>query len=45
MGYDLPALIGSLYSDTKNKKEHILVTGDGSVMMNLQELSSLSKVR
>lgn len=43
MGYDLPALIGSLYSDTKNKKEHILVTGDGSIMMNLQELSSLSK--
>jgi len=39
MGYDLPALIGSLYSDHKKKK--ILITGDGSIMMNLQELSSL----
>tara|TARA_B100001093_G_scaffold519127_1_gene606619 strand:- start:10289 stop:12145 length:1857 start_codon:yes stop_codon:yes gene_type:complete len=45
MGYDLPALIGSLYSDTKNKKEHILITGDGSIMMNLQELSSLRKFK
>jgi acetolactate synthase-1/2/3 large subunit len=45
MGYDLPALIGSLYSDPKNKKEHILITGDGSIMMNLQELSSLRKFK
>jgi acetolactate synthase-1/2/3 large subunit len=43
MGYDLPALIGSLYSDFKCQKEHILITGDGSIMMNLQELSSLRK--
>ena len=28
MGYDLPALIGSLYSDSKNQ-EYILITGDG----------------
>jgi acetolactate synthase-1/2/3 large subunit len=45
MGYDLPALIGSLYSDPKNKKGHILITGDGSIMMNLQELSSLRKFK
>ncbi len=45
MGYDLPALIGSLYSDSKNQKEHILITGDGSIMMNLQELSSLRKFK
>ncbi len=45
MGYDLPALIGSLYSDPKNKKQHILITGDGSIMMNLQELSSLRRFK
>lgn len=39
MGYDLPALIGALYA--KNPLKKILITGDGSIMMNLQELSSL----
>jgi acetolactate synthase-1/2/3 large subunit len=39
MGYDLPALIGALYA--KNRLKKILITGDGSIMMNLQELSSL----
>lgn len=41
MGYDLPALIGSLYADSKCEREHILIAGDGSIMMNLQELASL----
>ena len=38
MGYDIPALIGSLYAKKENK---ILITGDGSLMMNLQDLASL----
>lgn len=39
MGYDLPALLGALYA--KCPLEKLLITGDGSIMMNLQELSSL----
>jgi acetolactate synthase-1/2/3 large subunit len=39
MGYDIPALLGALYA--KNSLEKVLITGDGSIMMNLQELSSL----
>ena len=41
MGFDLPALIGSLYADPKMERDHILIAGDGSIMMNLQELASL----
>ena len=41
MGYDLPAIIGALYADVGSKRKKVLITGDGSVMMNLQELSSL----
>ena len=35
MGYDLPAAIGATVA---NKKLTTLITGDGSVMLNLQEL-------
>lgn len=47
MGYDLPALLGSLISEryAKNKTKHICITGDGSIMMNLQELQTLSKLK
>lgn len=38
MGYDLPAAIGSAIA---SNKEVICVTGDGSIMMNLQELQTI----
>ena len=40
MGYDLPASIGSSIAN-KNKRI-ICVTGDGSIMMNLQELATIN---
>lgn len=39
MGYDLPAAIGACYAD--KKREIILVTGDGSIQMNIQELQTI----
>lgn len=39
MGYDLPAAIGSAIAS--NKKVYC-ITGDGSIMMNLQELQTIS---
>lgn len=38
MGYDLPAAIGAAVA---SKKRIICVTGDGSIMMNLQELQTI----
>lgn len=38
MGYDLPAAIGSAIA---TKKEVLCITGDGSIMMNLQELQTI----
>lgn len=38
MGYDLPAAIGTAIA---SKKEVICVTGDGSIMMNIQELQTI----
>ena len=39
MGYDLPAAIGASYeADNRNV---ICLTGDGSVMMNIQELQTI----
>ena len=38
MGYDLPAAIGAC---TASRKEVVLVTGDGSIMMNLQEFQTI----
>ena len=40
MGYDLPAAIGAWYANTKAKRI-ICFAGDGSVMMNLQELQTI----
>ena len=39
MGYDLPAAIGAVTANTHGKT--ILVTGDGSIQMNIQELQTL----
>lgn len=39
MGYDLPAAIGAITANTTGKT--VLVTGDGSLQMNLQELQTL----
>ena len=42
MGFDLPAAIGVSCSD--NKREVIVITGDGSIMMNLQELQTIKNL-
>lgn len=39
MGYDLPAAIGACLAN--NKKPVYCITGDGSIMMNLQELQTI----
>ena len=39
MGYDLPAAIGAHVAN--KEKDLILVTGDGSIQMNLQELQTI----
>ncbi len=39
MGWDLPAAIGASFA--LNKKDVLLITGDGSIQMNLQELQTL----
>ena len=39
MGYDLPASIGACIAS--GKKETICIAGDGSIMMNLQELQTI----
>ena len=39
MGYALPAAIGAWYAANR---QTVLVTGDGSVMMNLQELQTIA---
>lgn len=39
MGYDLPAAIGACAAD--HSQDIILVTGDGSIQMNLQELQTI----
>ena len=41
MGYELPAAIGAINA-YKNKDRVICVAGDGSIMMNLQELQTIS---
>ncbi len=44
MGYDLPAAIGAHMAnvdDPRYERDIILVTGDGSIMMNLQELQTI----
>ncbi|MFH1620274.1 MAG: thiamine pyrophosphate-binding protein [bacterium] len=39
MGYDLPAAIGACFGS--GKKEVVCLAGDGSIMMNLQELATV----
>ncbi|MFA7675488.1 MAG: thiamine pyrophosphate-binding protein [Endomicrobiia bacterium] len=39
MGYDLPASIGACIAN--NRKKTICLAGDGSIMMNLQELQTI----
>ena len=39
MGYDLPAAIGACVAN--NKKRVVCIAGDGSIMMNLQELQTI----
>ena len=41
MGYDLPAAIGAYVANEGYEKEIILMTGDGSIQMNLQELQTI----
>lgn len=40
MGYDLPAVIGACFGN--KKKRTVLITGDGSIMLNLQELQTVA---
>jgi len=40
MGYDVPAAIGAWYAADKSKRI-ICIAGDGSLMMNLQELQTI----
>jgi acetolactate synthase-1/2/3 large subunit len=40
MGYDLPAAIGA-YLTCKKSRNVVCLTGDGSIMMNLQELETI----
>lgn len=40
MGYDLPAAIGACTA-TKGKQRVIAIAGDGSIMMNIQELQTI----
>jgi len=40
MGYDLPAAIGACLANSR--REIVLLTGDGSIMMNLQELQTIA---
>lgn len=43
MGYDLPASIGAYYGRINNTTDRIIcIAGDGSIMMNLQELETIS---
>lgn len=43
MGYDLPAAIGAAVADTS--RPVISLAGDGSVMMNIQELATLAATK
>ena len=45
MGYDLPAAIGSALASHPKNKRVICIAGDGSLMMNIQELASVSHMK
>ncbi len=40
MGYDIPAAIGACFG--RNKEPIVLLTGDGSIQMNIQELATVT---
>ncbi len=40
MGYDIPAAVGACFA--RNKQQVILITGDGSIEMNIQELGTIA---
>ena len=40
MGYDLPAVVGAAFA--KPGQDIVCITGDGSIMMNLQELQTIA---
>jgi acetolactate synthase-1/2/3 large subunit len=41
MGYDVPAAIGAWYAAEGKARRIVCIAGDGSVMMNLQELQTI----
>lgn len=41
MGYDLPAAIG-VWAATRGEKRIIAIAGDGSIMMNIQEMQTIA---
>ncbi len=41
MGYDLPAAIGACKAVENNGRQIVCIAGDGSIMMNLQELQTI----
>ena len=41
MGYEIPATIGAYFTNT-NQTRVICIAGDGSIMMNIQELQTIS---
>jgi acetolactate synthase-1/2/3 large subunit len=41
MGYELPATIGAFFANTSQNRV-ICIAGDGSIMMNIQELQTIS---
>ena len=43
MGYDLPAALGACFGS--GKREVVCLAGDGSIMMNLQELATVAHYR
>lgn len=43
MGYDLPAAIGAAFAAAGSQRPVICLAGDGSMMMNLQELQTIAQ--
>jgi len=44
MGYELPAAIGACFAQSRDKRV-VCLAGDGSIMMNLQELQTISGLK
>ncbi len=42
MGYDLPAAIGAYFGSNPRPKRIVCLAGDGSIMLNLQELQTIA---